>query len=37
MAVHENPDEPAVATANGIQVTHKIDANGLHIKIVPAP
>lgn len=37
MAVHENPDEPAVATANGIQVTHKIDANGLHINIVPAP
>lgn len=36
MSVHENPDEPAVAIANGIQVTHKIDANGLHIKIVPA-
>lgn len=36
MAVHENPDEVVVATANGIQVTHKIDANGLHMKIVPA-
>jgi hypothetical protein len=36
MAVHQNPDEPTVATANGITVTHKIDNNGLHIKIVPA-